>query len=119
MHVGDGNLRVIEGGEDRRNADANVFSTLGLDDFLGVWIVAEEFLGGRRSGGDWSASFGGRSCSRCGSAFGSGSGLRSLFFFRLRFGSGLGFTASGGSGAFSFLFFRRFGFSFVSHESID
>ena len=48
LHVGDGDLRVVESGENVRDAGGDILRVLGLDDLLGIGIFAQKFGSGRR-----------------------------------------------------------------------
>ena len=50
VHVGDGDLGVVERGQNVGDADGNVLRALGLDDLLGIGVLAQQFGGGRRGG---------------------------------------------------------------------
>ena len=47
LHVGDGDLGVVESGQNVRDADGDVLRALGLDDFLAGQIIGQQFGSGR------------------------------------------------------------------------
>jgi hypothetical protein len=92
LHVGDGDLRVVERGQNVGDARSDVFRVLGLDDLFGVGVFAQKFRR-RRRGDNRPALRAGVSASRRSSAaFLAGfssprlrSGFRLRFFFRSGF----------------------------------
>src|SRR5208283_3116126 len=118
MHVGDGDLRVVERGQNVGNAGADVLGMLGLDDFLCAGVLAQKLGrgGGRRNNRRirrFGRLGGGSPCNRRrpGGNFASRSGLLRRFLFSGFVRGLLGRFGRGFFGRLGFLLFRS-GFLF-------
>src|SRR5437867_8673742 len=85
LHVGNGDERVIESGENVRDAGTDVLGVLGLNDLLLLRAFAEQFGGGGRShGGRDFARLSGVFCRRFSARRGASSSGGFIALFRLR-----------------------------------